>query len=66
MPVSFCQFTNELDEVVYINPSLVRSFVSWATYDDDQEQLTKIVFDNENTIVVKGSVDQALASLSRS
>ena len=63
MSVSFCQFTDELDEIVFINPMLVRSFVSWSSYDDDHDKLSKIIFDHEHAIVVKCSIDEILKRL---
>ncbi len=63
MSIEFREFADEQDEAIYINPLLVRSFVAWTTYDADTAILTKIVFDNEHSIIIKGSPEQVAERL---
>ncbi len=54
MQVEFCMFTNEDGDDVYVNPLLVRYFVS-SSFDEDEVPTTRIVFDDEHSIIVVGS-----------
>lgn len=60
MRAAFCMFHDERGELVYINPLLVSYFTSLTP----QRMMTKIVFDNGNSITVKGSPKEVVAGLS--
>ena len=54
MRVKFCVLNNPDGNKIYINPLLVRYFHSQGPH-GDKDRLTRIVFDNEDTILVDGS-----------
>jgi hypothetical protein len=54
MRVNFCVLTNPDGNEIYINPLLVRYFHSQGPH-GDKDRLTRIVFDNGDTILVNGS-----------
>ena len=54
MQVNFCVLTNLDGDEIYVNPFLVSHFQSHGPH-GDKERLTRIVFDENNAILVNGS-----------
>ena len=54
MQVNYCVLTNLDGDKIYINPSLVCYFQSHGPH-GDKERITRIVFDENNAILVNGS-----------